>query len=79
MQIGQQPFGDWHNRLRAVSDLQGDDAAMIRRRVGRDVGEIAIQRDEDGIQFLPTSGLRADRANRSAGNRGDEPLHALLR
>lgn len=49
MQESEQYLGDWRHGFGSVSHLKCDDAAMIYRRVGCDIGEITVERYEDGI------------------------------
>jgi len=50
-QIGNYPMRDKNHGFWAVSYLQGDDSAMLCRWISSDIGEIAIEGDEDRVQF----------------------------
>ena len=52
MQVGNQSFRDWPNRFRSISDLQGDDATTLGRRIGCDVGKVAVERNKHGVELV---------------------------
>ena len=46
-----QPFHEARNNLGVIVQLNGHDAEVLRRRIGHDVREIAIQGDENRAEF----------------------------
>ena len=60
-----QPFHHLRNNLGMIVQLNGHDAEMVGRRIGHDVGEIAIEGNEDRAEFLRLGD--DDRVQRSNG------------
>ena len=56
-QISLQAVDEVRGNLRVVQDLEGDDTFELSRRLSNDVGEIAVEGEQDRIQSL---GLRHD-------------------
>lgn len=47
-----EPSYEQWKHLWAVSDLKSDDPLVLRRRIRSNVGEVAVQRHQNGIQLL---------------------------
>ena len=47
-----QPFHQLRNDLRVVVQLNSDDAEILAGRIGHDVGEITVEGNEHGAEFL---------------------------
>ena len=66
-----QPFHEARNNLGVIVQLNGHDAEVLRRRIGHDVGEIAIQGDENraesrALAMTTGSGERTGRTSRNS-------------
>ena len=63
--------------LRMVVDLQRYNASELPGRVGNDVGKVAVQRQQNGPEFLSLGNYREVR--RFLGHRVLEPQHFMFR
>jgi hypothetical protein len=51
-EIIHEPSNYCWNHLGVISDLQGDDPFVLRWWIRRDVGKVAVQRNQNSIQLL---------------------------
>ena len=63
--------------LRMVVDLQRHNPSELPGRVGNDVGKVAVQRQQNGPEFLSLGNYREVR--RFLGDRVLEPQHFMFR
>jgi hypothetical protein len=50
--ICEQLLSNWNNCIRTIPNLNRYDSVMARRWIGRDIREIAVELDKQGIKFF---------------------------